>query len=125
MEEIGEVLRRVCHCGAVRFSYRGRPKRLVSCNCSICRRLRALWAHGDLDQIAVEGAETGTHVYTWGDGGIAFHACRTCNCTTHWAPVAPDSASWMAVNAALCEPADIEALPVRRFDGADTWEFLD
>ena len=114
-----------CHCGAVQFTYRGLPKRLVSCNCSICRRLRALWAHGDLDRIEILAAHGATNVYVHGDKSLGFHACRVCNCTTHWYPIKPDSESWMAVNAALCEPQEIADLTVRHFDGADTWEFLD
>jgi hypothetical protein len=31
----------------------------------------------------------------------------------------------MAVNMALCDAAAIRQIPVRRFDGADTWTFLD
>ena len=31
----------------------------------------------------------------------------------------------MAVNCRLAEPEDIAGIPVRRFDGADTWQYLD
>ena len=33
--------------------------------------------------------------------------------------------SKMAVNFRMCEPDDYEGIRIRRFDGADTWEFLD
>lgn len=36
-----------CHCGNVRFSVSETPKWLTSCNCSICRRVAALWGHFD------------------------------------------------------------------------------
>jgi hypothetical protein len=31
----------------------------------------------------------------------------------------------MAVNARLMTPGDLADIPVRRFDGADTWTYLD
>jgi hypothetical protein len=34
-----------CHCGAVQFELTESPETLVDCNCSICRRIGALWGH--------------------------------------------------------------------------------
>jgi hypothetical protein len=31
----------------------------------------------------------------------------------------------MAVNMRMADPKDIEGVRIRRFDGADTWTFLD
>ncbi len=114
-----------CHCGAVKFEFSGVPEKLVDCNCSICRKLRPLWAHGPEGQITINAAENATIAYTWGDNTLAFHTCKTCGCTTHWNGLGPDTPSNMAVNMALCDPADICDIRVRRFDGADTWAFLD
>ena len=114
-----------CHCGAVKFTYLGQPEKLVSCNCSICRRLNPLWAHGPEGQIVVETAPDATIAYVWGDKGLAFHTCKTCGCTTHWKGVGDGVPQNMAVNMTLCDPADIAGLRIRRFDGADTWAFLD
>lgn len=38
-------------------------------------------------------------------------------------PDAPDA--YMAVNLRLADPDVVAAVPVRRFDGADSWTFLD
>ena len=67
-----------CHCGAVTFTFDGRPARLVQCNCSICRRLSPLWAHGPEGRITVYAAPDATIAYVWGDKGLAFHTCKTC-----------------------------------------------
>ena len=113
MSEQQPELTGACHCGAVSWSYQGRPKRLVACNCSICRRLRALWAHGPEGVIQIQSAADATL------------SCKTGGCTTHWQGLEPESPRNMAVNAALCDPQDIADLPLRHFDGADTWQFLD
>ena len=43
--------------------------------------------------------------------------------------MAQRSATWpeayMAVNLRLADPDVVAKVPVRHFDGADTWEFLD
>ncbi len=114
-----------CHCGAVQFVFHGVPARLVDCNCSICRRLRPLWAHGPDGKIDITSGAENTIAYVWGDKSLAFHSCQACGCTTHWKGIGDKFPQNMAVNMALCDPAEIRHIPVRRFDGADSWEFLD
>ena len=55
----------------------------------------------------------------------SLQCCRICACTTHWLRGRAWVPQNMAVNMALCDPAAIRQIPVRRFDGADTWTFLD
>ena len=114
-----------CHCGAVEIVYHGTPEKLVSCNCSICRRLAPLWAHGPEGVVAVKAPEGGLRRYNWGDRGIDFCACATCNCITHWEGRENATPRPMALNFNLVDPAAIAHLRIRHFDGADSWIFLD
>lgn len=114
-----------CHCGAVAFELRTAPRHAVACNCSICRRLGAVWGHGDARDITITAAPEATIRYSHGDKEIAFHTCRTCGATTHWEGIAGQGKERMAVNLRLAEPGTIEAIGLRHFDGADTWTFLD
>lgn len=112
-----------CHCGAVVYEFRHTPRWTTSCNCSLCRRLGCLWIYARLPDITVTGK---TDRYTHGDKEIAFHSCTTCGCTTHWENLFPkDADARMAVNLRLADAAVAASVPVRHFDGADTWEFLD
>lgn len=62
--------------------------------------------------------------YEWGDKGLAFVRCATCGCFSNW--VAKDqNLDRMGVNARLFENIDLEQIKVRRFDGKDTWKFLE
>ena len=65
-----------------------------------------------------------TATYRWGDNMMDFHRCATCGCATHWWPIDP-TADRLGVNARLMDPAVVAAARIRRFDGADTWKFLD
>lgn len=122
-EPVG-ILSGSCLCGAISFTHRT-PEKLVRCNCAACRRYGALWAHGDLPDIEI--TETGPAIrfaQPDGDGDLFFVSCATCGVTSHWEAVDRDTTR-RAVNAALCRAEDIAKLPLRHFDGADTWTFLD
>lgn len=119
------MLTGTCHCGAVRFSLAARPEYLLSCNCSLCRRVAALWAYGNEENVTVTGDESGMVRYTQGDKTLALYTCLTCGCTTHWTSLLDERPRRMAINSRLCDPAETADIPRRRFDGADTWTILD
>lgn len=114
-----------CHCGKVRFAISESPKWLTSCNCSICRRLGALWGHIATEHAVITAEAGATIRYIQGDRTLAIHTCRNCGCTTHWENLKPDEYSHMSVNFRMCSDDDIARFNVRNFDGASTWEFTD
>ncbi|MBU6445654.1 MAG: GFA family protein [Alphaproteobacteria bacterium] len=113
-----------CHCGAVRLEIETAPETVTSCNCSICRRTGVLCAYYSPKNVHLVPAEGATDIYMWGDKSIEFHRCKICGCATHWAPV-DKTLDRMGVNARLMAPEVLAAARVRRFDGADTWKYLD
>jgi hypothetical protein len=114
-----------CHCGNVRFSVSATPQWLTRCNCSICRRLGALWAHIPIDSVQLTCGPAGTIAYAQGDKTLAMHSCKHCGCSSHWENLIPDQHPDMAVNALLCPEEEIAHYRIRHFDGADTWTFID
>ncbi|HEY4560796.1 MAG TPA: hypothetical protein VIG54_08675 [Lysobacter sp.] len=63
--------------------------------------------------------------YVCGDHTLTNFRCRTCGISTHWEPIEPAPDARHGVNPRDFEPALLESVPVRRFDGVDTWTFLD
>lgn len=118
----GAAIKGACHCGAVTFEVSGVPPTIVSCNCSICRRYAALWLHSHITPSVIDAPEVSTRRYNWGDKGIDFHSCTICGCITHWSSRVDDR---YAVNLRMADPAAIEGIRVRHFDGADSWKFTD
>jgi len=111
-----------CVCGDVRFKIT-RPEKVTSCNCAACRRYAALWAYAPPATAQIIAAEGATIAYARGERSLAFHSCATCGATTHWASLIDEK---VAVNLRLADdPSVLEGIPVRHFDGADTWRFLD
>ncbi len=114
-----------CHCGRVKFSIDAEPKWLVDCNCSICRRIAALWGHLETRRVSIDAGHDATIAYIHGDRTLAMHTCRHCGCTTHWTSLDPDDRARMAVNFRMCADDDIAQFRVRHLDGADSWEYMD
>ena len=117
------MIKGTCHCGAVTYTFNDTPEWTTSCNCSICRRLGTLWIYSPATNIQIE-AKDGTIAYSYGEQNLAFHSCKTCGCTTHWKSL-KDPSGRMAVNLKLADPQVIAKIPVRQFDGANTWKYLD
>ncbi|KKJ78650.1 aldehyde-activating protein [Kiloniella litopenaei] len=114
-----------CHCQSVRLTINYKPEFLLSCNCSICHRYGALWTYSTPDQIKVECSGGETKAYKFGKETKAFHHCENCGCVTHWVATDKYPEPRIAVNARLFERHDIEGIKIRKFDGADTWSFID
>ena len=103
-----------CHCGAARVILRDEPVEATSCNCSLCRRVGALWHYCEPEQASVEGQGVS---YRQGDCMLDTWHCATCGCTTHWTAVDPEYRR-MAVNLRMFDPDLWRDLPVRLVDGA-------
>ena len=113
-----------CHCGNVRLEVPDRPEALVLCNCSICRRNGALWAFYARDQMRLAGHPGHTAGYVFGPRTITTFHCTGCGCVTHWQPLTTGGTKF-GVNIRNFDPHEIGEVRLRRFDGAETWSYLD
>ena len=114
-----------CHCQKVKFELNITPAHLTECNCSICYRIGAIWAHADESEINISCDESDLINYSWGDKLIIFCSCKYCGCTTHWKSMDSQESTRMAVNTRMVDSAVTKEIKVRHFDGADSFVFLD
>jgi hypothetical protein len=85
-----------------------------------------LWAHGTEATVDVQGDDSAAGTYVHGDQMITFHHCRTCACVTHYASrPGGKPGDRVSVNMRMAGRETVLQYPVRTFDGADTWAFLD
>ena len=124
-ENTDQSLRGSCHCGAVRITLPSAPDKATDCNCSICRRLAGLWAYYEFGTVLVEGHPENTSEYIWGDRTLRTIRCKTCGVATHWEPLQAVPGQKHGVNLRNFDPAILRSVVVRKFDGADTWTFLE
>ena len=75
--------------------------------------------------VEIEGHPENTAEYIQGDGTLKTIRCRTCGCVTHWEPLDPKPGAKHGVHLGNFDPEFVASVRVRKFDGADTWEFFD
>lgn len=112
-----------CHCGAVSWRFDGDPESATACNCTVRRRYGSLWAY----DYEGEGIHTSgvTQAYVRGEM-IEFHFCPVCGNVTWWRGIKPheDGRRRIAVNLRLAEPDAVRDIPIRHFEGLDSFEDL-
>ena len=114
-----------CHCGAVRMTLPSTPEVATACNCSLCRRVGGPWVYFEFGTVKIEANPKATAAYIWGDKTLRTIHCKTCGCVTHWEPLESTPGQKHGVNLGNFHPDLIASVRVRRFDGADTWKFID
>lgn len=114
-----------CHCNAVRLSVESLPANLTSCNCSICSRYGALWGYFEPEQVTIEADKESVKSYRQGDEYLTFHHCTKCGCMTHYDTTEKMETPRVAINFRMSENKDIRELPLRYFDGADSYEEIE
>jgi hypothetical protein len=107
-----------CHCGRVSFELDAKLDNVMECNCSLCRRVGALW-HGASDSSLRITGEAELTLYQFNTMTARHYHCRHCGIHTFSRPRL-DPGRW-AVNVRCIDAVDPSSLPLRRFDG-DNWE---
>ena len=123
-----KMLTATCHCGAIKVEVPREPASVTDCNCSICRRYGVRWAYYKDAEVTLTTApdlETATDDYVWGDKSLKFIRCKQCGCVMQWKSLTGDAETSTGVNARNFEPSIMSKVPVRRLDGADTWEYIE
>lgn len=116
-----------CHCGAVRLTLPNTPETASSCNCSLCRRVDGPWVYFEWGAVKIETAPGALpqQAYVQGDKPLRTVRCAHCGSVTHWEPISPEPGAKHGIHLGNFDPQLIASVRVRRFDGADTWKFLD
>ena len=109
-----------CHCGRVRFEVLA-PARLevADCNCSICARVGYLHYIVPKARFRLLRGEDALSTYTFNTGTAKHLFCSICGVKSFYVPRShPDGYS---VNARCLDPATVEGIEVKPFNGRE-WE---
>ena len=119
------MLEGTCHCGEVGWTLETLPTSATACNCTICRRYGALWAFGYIGHDIQTTGQTRTYLRR-DSGDIFFHFCAICGCVTHYVArtEGENGRTRAAVNLRMSDPSPIGALPIRHFEGHDSFKEL-
>ncbi len=99
-----------CHCGNVKLATKNIPESLLSCNCSICNRVGALWAYYKAEDVEINIKDSPISIYLWDKKEIKLHHCPYCGCTTHYSS---NGEKQTVINARMAELKVTENIPVK------------
>lgn len=106
-----------CHCGQVAFEVEGTIDGALSCNCSMCSRKGALLWFVPRASLRLTTPEDAAATYLINRHIIRHRFCPTCGIHPYGEGVDPKGNAMAAVNLRCVEGLDLEAIPVRHFDG--------
>ena len=106
-----------CHCGAINFEVEGELDSATACNCSMCSRKGSLLWFVPRDRLRLLSPEASMATYTFNKHVIQHRFCPTCGIHPFGEGADRDGNKMAAVNIRCLEGIDLEAVPVRLFDG--------
>ena len=124
------MLTGTCLCGACAWRFDTTPRSATACNCAACRRYGVLWIYGHKDDdVHLDGPIRAFVRTDIGEAELSFDHCATCGCVLAWTGLGPgrDGRTRRAVNLRLADDPGseaVQALPIRHFDGAGSFEDL-
>jgi hypothetical protein len=106
-----------CHCQRVRFEVEGDLNGVLSCNCSICQRKGSLLWFVPHDAFTLLTPDANAGTYRFNKHLIAHRFCTTCGIHPYAEGTDPKGRRMAAINARCLEGVDLEAIPVKHYDG--------
>ncbi len=107
-----------CHCGRIRFEVEGEVDSGMACNCSMCRRKGALLWFVPRERMKLLTPEGQAATYLFNKHVIRHRFCPDCGIHTHGEAPSPQGVQMAAINLRTLEDFDVDAVPVKHFDGA-------
>jgi hypothetical protein len=106
-----------CHCGKVRYEMTADVAKVVSCNCSICKKSGSLLTFIPATQFELKSGEQDLIDYQFNKHAIHHMVCPDCGIKSFARATGPDGAPSVAVNVRCLDDIDLKALTIIEFDG--------
>jgi hypothetical protein len=107
-----------CQCGKVTFDVDTTIDKVISCNCSRCRRLGSLLAAAKKEDFKLKSGGDALTEYQFNKHAIHHYFCSTCGIQPYAEGKGRDGADMVMINVRCLEGVDPEKFEVMKFDGA-------
>ena len=107
-----------CHRGRVRYEVDADLSRVMSCNCSICRKRGALLAFVPVAKFKLGSGAYALTDYQFNKKIVHHLFCDTCGVSSFARGTSSDGAEMIAINVRCLDGVDLDGLNVVTFDGA-------
>ena len=106
-----------CHCGRIAFEVEGTLEGATSCNCSICQRKGTLMWFVPRESLRLLTPQEDTRAYTFNKRMIEHRFCPVCGMHPYGEGTDPKGNRIAAINIRCLEGIDLDAVPVKHFNG--------
>jgi hypothetical protein len=108
-----------CHCGNVAYEVEieGGLQGVMECNCSMCSRKGAKMAFVPGDKLKLSTPESSSQAYLFNKHVIQHRFCTTCGIHAYGVGRDRQGNDMAMINVRCLDGVDLEALPVKHFDG--------
>ena len=106
-----------CHCGRVSFQVEGTVDGAMACNCSMCQRKGSLMWFVPRERLQLLTPDENASTYTFNRHRIKHRFCATCGIHPYGEATDPKGNPMAAVNVRCLEGIDLDAVPVKQYDG--------
>ena len=107
-----------CQCGVVTFDVDATIEKVISCNCSRCRRLGSLLAAAPKADFTLKSGKDALTEFQFNKHLVHHYFCSTCGIQPYAQGKGRDGSDMVMVNVRCLEGVDPESFAVMKFDGA-------
>jgi hypothetical protein len=104
----------------VKYEVETEIDKVMSCNCSRCRRLGSLLAFAPKSAFKLTAGEDATTEYQFNKHVIHHLFCSICGIQSYSHGTGPDGSEMVAINVRCLDGVDPEQFAVMKYDGAST-----
>jgi len=106
-----------CQCGQVRFEVEAQIDKVISCNCSRCKKTGALLAAADRAGFKLLSGADVENDYQFNKKVIHHPFCATCGIQSYAYGKGPGGKDMVMLNVRCLDGVDAEAFEVMKYDG--------
>jgi len=106
-----------CHCGEIAYTVELDPAAAISCNCSICSRLGAVWAFAPKAKFKLTRGEGRQGDYQFNKRVLHHRFCPTCGIESYAEGKGQDGSEQVGINLRCVQGIDVAKLNPRQVDG--------
>ena len=108
-----------CHCGKVRYRVDADLSGdLITCNCSMCRRMGSVLTFVPASQFTLEQGEDALTDYQFNHKVIHHLFCKHCGIRSFARGAMPDGTPTVAINVRCLEGVDLKSVKTQEYNGA-------
>ena len=112
-----QTLHGSCHCGAVAYEVEADPESAISCNCSICSRLGALWVFAPKSKFKLSKGRDELGDYQFNKRILHHRFCRHCGVESFAEGKGKDGSEQVGINLRCVPAIDVNKLSPKQVDG--------